>query len=102
MSTLPSITQLSVGQSLSTIANKTLGNYSLWREIATLNNINIFQPSTIGKNISIPNPKQIESMLNSNATTQANNVLKTLDLSSLSKGLTSAATNEFRLISWVL
>jgi len=98
-----STTDVAVGSSLASIANSSTGDYSVWRNIATLNNINIFQPLTVGQTIKLPSSKDIQNSINAKAVSSLNTALAKLDLSSINKGLpTAIATNEWRLISWIL
>lgn len=130
MSILPNKINVQVGDSLSKIAYEVLGDSSGWRDIATINDIDIFKALEIGQNLTVPNKQTAErrlknlgaeSILNVNETVQTRvkeildsreakiiskligfdnkdreQLLKDLDLSSLSQGL-STPTKEERL-----
>lgn len=51
---------LNVGDTLQAIAQRQLGDYSQWRELADLNDLNIFESLPIGGSIRIPSSEQLE------------------------------------------
>lgn len=53
---------LNAGDTLTAIAHQQLGNFSQWRELADLNDLDIFQQLPIGQSIRIPSREQLEEM----------------------------------------
>jgi len=137
MSILPRTIQVKVGDSLTNIAYEVLGNYSSWRDIAYFNNLNIFEDLKVGSLLNTPVKEEIEKVLDaaSNEVSELNNkaqsvvneilnsrqgktitkilgvdktqLLKDLDLSSLSKSIAGISTElqgipEWNLLNWVL
>ncbi|AUT00888.1 hypothetical protein CLI64_11035 [Nostoc sp. CENA543] len=55
--------QLAKGDSLVKVANKYLGEYSRWREVAQINGIDIFDGLPTGKNLKIPTREELKKLL---------------------------------------
>lgn len=112
---------LGAGDSLTAIAHQQLGDFNQWREIADLNNLDIFQQLPIGDSIRIPNREQLEQMAQERLGQLAGELegltnqeqiqrlleqgisaanLPQLDLSSL-RDATSGAL-PWQLVSWIL
>jgi hypothetical protein len=98
------LTTLLPGISLAQIAEERLGDFRNWRELATANNLDIFQQLPIGQDIKVPSLEEVESIV-SQATSAISTVqstlgsLEDLDLSSLKNQFGS---QPWQLISWVL
>lgn len=66
MSTLPNpinkpkTVTFNVGDSLVNIANEVLGDSTAWRELATMNDLDIFKVIEVGKTLTIPNKEEAE------------------------------------------
>lgn len=63
MSILPNTINVQVGDSLSNIAFEVLGDSSSWRELATINNIDIFKALEIGQTLTVPTKETAERRL---------------------------------------
>lgn len=63
MSILPNIIRINAGDSLSNIAFEILGDSSGWRELATINDIDIFKALEIGQSLTVPNKDTAERRL---------------------------------------
>ncbi|MBD2168066.1 LysM peptidoglycan-binding domain-containing protein [Calothrix membranacea FACHB-236] len=99
----PTTLQINVGDSLANIANEVMGDYSQWRELAEMNDLDIFKAIEIGRTIKIPTAKEVENSLKKAVTNEVDKVLKDLDLTSLTKSVVdSIGEKEWRTISWVL
>lgn len=57
--------QLKAGDTLSALGDKYLSDYSQWREIAYLNNLNIFDNLPIGKTITLPDREELKKVIDS-------------------------------------
>ncbi|WP_414579114.1 LysM peptidoglycan-binding domain-containing protein [Anabaena sp. CCY 9402-a] len=57
------IVQLKKGDTLVRVANKYLKTYSQWREIAQINELDIFDDLPVGKNIKIPDREELKKLL---------------------------------------
>jgi LysM repeat protein len=137
MSTLPKTIQVKAGDSLASIAYEVLGDYSSWRELAYFNKLNMFEELKVGSPLNIPIKEEVQRELDNASAeiTELNSevqnitkeildsragqsiikllgvdqsqLLKDLDLSSLSKGISSISkqvkdTPEWALLNWVL
>ncbi|BAY64987.1 hypothetical protein NIES22_50880 [Calothrix brevissima NIES-22] len=82
MSTLPlseslaKVIRISAGDSLSNIASQVLGDYSSWREIATINDIDIFKAIEIGQTLTIPTKEEAERRFKDQAAIEINGINK--------------------------
>lgn len=80
MSTLPLSESLSdnirisAGDSLSKIASQVLGDYSSWRELAVMNDIDIFKTIEIGQTLTIPTKEEAERRFKDQAAIEINNI----------------------------
>lgn len=103
----------SSGDSLSDLAYQTLGSVSNFRELATFNNLNIFQP-IVGQQIQIPSTDQLASMVQAyinqnNPGIQNPAVINnysgltdpTLDLSGMYASNSAWGEYPYQLISWL-
>ncbi|ANV88499.1 LysM peptidoglycan-binding domain-containing protein [Picosynechococcus sp. PCC 7117] len=123
---------ITAGDSLSKIANDVLGDYSQWRELAYVNDLNIFQPLEAGITIDLPNRAELQAEIDSvtsRVTSAVNNVesrvneivnsreaqliskilgvdtsklLEGLDLSSITENLSDLQLPDYQLLNWVL
>lgn len=102
---LSQIYQLKAGDSLSKLAFEKLGDPSNWRELADLNNLDIFSALPVGQAINIPTTEQLKAMVISAAQAQVTNAVndltKDLDLSGL-KIANPFGTLPHQLIEWVV
>lgn len=67
MSTLPNVISIKAGDSLSSLAGELLEDYSSWREIATINNIDIFKAIEVGQTLTVPTKEEAERRLKNQA-----------------------------------
>lgn len=78
MSTLPINTpknvSFNVGDSLTKIANEVLGDSTAWRELATMNDLDIFKAIEIGETLTIPNPEVAERKFRLSASAEISNI----------------------------
>jgi LysM repeat protein len=102
---LSQVYQLKAGDSLSKLAYEKLGDPSNWRELADLNNLDIFKALPVGQPINIPTTEQLREMVIAAAQTQVTNAVndltKDLDLSGL-KVANPFGSLEHQLIEWVV
>ncbi|MEH1957661.1 LysM peptidoglycan-binding domain-containing protein [Nostoc sp.] len=56
----PNNVSFNVGDSLTKIANEVLGDSTAWRELATMNDLDIFKAIEVGQTLTIPNPEVAE------------------------------------------
>lgn len=102
---LSQVYQLKAGDSLSKLAYEKLGDPSNWRELADLNNLDIFKALPTGQSINIPTTDQLREMVISAAQAQVtsvvNDLTKDLDLSGLKKA-NPFGTQPWQLVEWVV
>ncbi|MBD2060515.1 LysM peptidoglycan-binding domain-containing protein [Oculatella sp. FACHB-28] len=96
--------ELSAADSLDNLAHRYLGNASNFREIADLNNIDIFSELPVGQVINIPSIEQVEEIVRERLAQISNTVSSELEELDLSSILTSnpAAAENYQLISWLI
>ncbi|MBD2256647.1 LysM peptidoglycan-binding domain-containing protein [Pseudanabaena sp. FACHB-2040] len=108
MSTQPLNRQytLSSGDSLDLIAHQLLGDQSNWRELADINDIDIFEQLPIGQSIQIPTQEQVgelvaqaQAQIQQTVTSTLESVTQQLNLSGIKQ---PEAAGEYNLISWIL
>lgn len=102
---LSQVYQLKTGDSLSKLAFEKLGDSSNWRELAELNNLDIFKALPIGQTINIPTTEQLKELAINAAQAQVrtaiNDLTKDLDLSGL-KIANPFGSQPWQLIEYVL
>jgi LysM repeat protein len=62
MSSLTNKVTVKAGESLPIIANELSGDYSDWRSLAYINNLNIFEELSIGQSLTIPSKEEAENL----------------------------------------
>lgn len=91
--------------SLLTLAKEKLGDSDLWREIADVNGLDIFEPLLSGRSIQIPSREQLETLAKDRLQQEAGRLLgdleQQLDLSSL-KQSNPFGSQAWQLIEWIL
>nr|WP_322686610.1 LysM peptidoglycan-binding domain-containing protein [Nostoc sp. DedQUE07]MDZ8133231.1 LysM peptidoglycan-binding domain-containing protein [Nostoc sp. DedQUE07] len=70
----PKKISFNVGDSLTKIANEVLGDSTAWRELATMNDLDIFKAIEVGQTLTIPNPEVAERKFRLAASAQISNV----------------------------
>jgi hypothetical protein len=70
----PKNVSFNVGDSLTKIANEVLGDSTAWRELATMNDLDIFKVIEVGQTLTIPNPEVAERKFRLAASTEILNV----------------------------
>lgn len=97
--------ELTAADSLDNLAHRYLGNASYFREIADLNNIDIFSDLPVGRTITIPSKAQVEEIVRERLSKIASQVTSQLDdelnLAPLLSSNPAAAEN-YQLISWLI
>ncbi|MEA5603714.1 LysM peptidoglycan-binding domain-containing protein [Nostoc sp. UHCC 0252] len=58
--TIPKSITFNAGDSLTNIANEVLGDSTAWRELAVMNDLDIFQIIEVGQTLTIPTPEVAE------------------------------------------
>lgn len=54
---------INTGDTLANIANEVLGDYSDWRSLAYVNNLDIFDELPVGQNLTIPNKDEVTKII---------------------------------------
>ncbi|AVH67029.1 LysM peptidoglycan-binding domain-containing protein [Nostoc sp. 'Peltigera membranacea cyanobiont' N6] len=70
----PKTVSFNVGDSLTKIANEVLGDSTAWRELATMNDLDIFKAIEVGQTLTIPNPEVAERKFKLYASTEISNI----------------------------
>ncbi len=70
----PKTVSFNVGDSLTKIANEVLGDSTAWRELATMNDLDIFKVIEVGQTLTIPNPEVAERKFRLAASAEISNV----------------------------
>ena len=86
------------GDSLGKLADRYLGDVSNWRELADLNNLDIFAPIPQGTVLEIPDADQLRSLLQDQLGQLANELP---DLSSVAAGRLGGVLEEIKVIDWL-
>lgn len=73
-STLTKTINISAGDSLVSIASEVLGDYSSWRELAAMNDIDIFKAIEVGQTLTVPNKEEAERRFKDQAAIEINNI----------------------------
>ncbi|MBD2196617.1 MULTISPECIES: LysM peptidoglycan-binding domain-containing protein [Calothrix] len=68
--------KISAGDSLANIASEVLGDYSSWRELAVMNDIDIFKAIEIGQTLTIPTKEEAERRFKDQAAIEINGINK--------------------------
>ncbi|MEH2094000.1 LysM peptidoglycan-binding domain-containing protein [Nostoc sp.] len=70
----PKTVSFNVGDSLTKIANEVLGDSTAWRELATMNDLDIFKVIEVGQTLTIPNPEVAERKFRLSASAEISNI----------------------------
>ncbi|MEH1803219.1 MAG: LysM peptidoglycan-binding domain-containing protein [Nostoc sp.] len=70
----PKSVSFNAGDSLTKIANEVLGDSTAWRELATMNDLDIFKVIKVGQTLTIPNPEVAELKFKLAASTEISNI----------------------------
>ncbi|MGV0103967.1 LysM peptidoglycan-binding domain-containing protein [Nostoc sp. DSM 114160] len=70
----PKNVSFNVGDSLTKIANEVLGDSTAWRELATMNDLDIFKVIKVGQTLTIPTPQAAERKFRLAASTEISNI----------------------------